>query len=117
MDDDDAQAALSKNLKMAVSNSYACNAILLEVVKDIVRSKKGQGLKYLDDLFRRVGFRLDAFDGDDDRRIGQTAETRAAVSTFFAWAKEATAKPKAPKAAKRRAAAPAKKRKRRARSR
>jgi hypothetical protein len=44
----------------------------------------------LDDLFERVSFRLDALDPDDERHIGQTADTRAAVSTFFAWAKEAS---------------------------
>jgi hypothetical protein len=88
-DDDDALAAVGKNLKLAVSSSYASNAILLEVVKDLVRSKKNAGGKYLDDLFKRVSFRLDALDADDERHIGQTADTRAAVSTFFAWAKEA----------------------------
>jgi hypothetical protein len=92
MEDDDAQALVSKNLKLALSSSYACNAILVEVVKDIVRSKKGAGRKYLDDLFERASFRLDIFDPDDgSRKIGQTAETRAALSTFFAWAKEALA--------------------------
>ena len=89
MDDDDALVAVSKNLKLAVSSSYACGAILLEVVKDLVQAKKKGGGKYLDELFDRVSYRLDALDDADGRNIGQTAETRAAVSTFFAWAKEA----------------------------
>jgi hypothetical protein len=92
MDEDDAQTAISKNLKLAVSSSYACNAILLEVVKDIVRSKRNAGRKYLDDLFERVDFRLGLLDPDDgSRKIGRTAETLGAVSTFFAQAKEALA--------------------------
>jgi hypothetical protein len=108
MEDDDAQAAISKNLRLAVAHSYACNAILLEVVKDLVRSQKTGGLKYLDALFDRVGHRLDLLDEEENTHTGQSAATRAAVSSFFAWAKEAAPGRPKPKA---RASAPAGKRK------
>jgi hypothetical protein len=117
MDDDDVQAAVSRNLKLAVSNSYACNAILLEVVKDLVQSKKGAGLKYLDSLFEKVSHRLDLFDTEENLQTGQTASTRAAVSTFFAWAKEAAParkarSPAASRKSKKRSAKPQRKRRR-----